>query len=165
MSNELYLKYAEVIKMCEGTELEDTPWVCVKNPWIQSFSKHPDFSMPRMGDSEFAIAVLKGRPVFIGDKVFVKDNKYPYVNWRSFECWKDQIKVLSKDWTWEEPKKKFKLGEHLLPCPKEVSEFWPLKSLDRSLIIDNYNVFLFDTEEDAKFVKDTLIKIFKENLK
>ena len=164
MSNELYLKYAEVIKMCKGTKLEATPWVCVKwrgSPFVVG---HPQFINP-LEEYDFAVAVVEDKPVFVGDKVFIKDNKYPYVNWDTFEYWKNEIKVLSKDWTWKEPKKKFKLGEYLLPCPKEVSEFWSLKTLDRNFIIDNHNVFLFDTEEDAKLVKDTLIKIFKENLK
>lgn len=166
MSNELYLKYAEVIEMCKGTKLEDTPWVCVK--YLDGTIKdHPLFRNTNERDYKFALAIVEDKPVFIGDNVFVKDNKYPYVNWENFEYWSDQIKVLSKDWTWQEPKKIFKLGEHLLPCPKEVSEFWslPLKTFDGYFIIDDNNAFVFDTEEDSKLVKDTLIRIFRENLK
>lgn len=164
MSNELYLKYAEVIKMCECTKLENTPWVCVKwrgSPFVVG---HPKFINP-LEEYEFALAIVEDKPVFFGDNVFVKDNKYPYVNWENFEYWKNQVKVLSKAWTWQEPKKKFKLEGYEFPCPNEVSEFWSLKSLNRIFIIDNNNIFLFDTEEEAKLVKDTLIRIFKDNLK
>ena len=164
MSNELYLKYAEVIEMCKGTKLEATPWVCVK--YLDGMIKdHPLFRNTNERDFKFAIAIVEDKPVFVGDKVFIKDNRYPNINWENFEFWKNRIKVLEKDWTWEEPKKKLKLGEYEFPCPKEVTEFLALKTLDRNFIIDNHNVFLFDTEEDAKLVKDTLIKIFKENLK
>ena len=28
---DLYIEYARVIEMCQGTALEDTPWACVKS--------------------------------------------------------------------------------------------------------------------------------------
>lgn len=166
MSNELYLKYAEVIEMCKGTKLEATPWVCVK--YLDGTIKdHPLFRNTNERDFKFAIAVVEDKPVFVGDKVFIKDNRYPNINWENFKHWENGIKALSKDWTWQEPKKKFKLEEYEFPCPKGIYEFWslPIKTLDRYFIIDDNNAFLFDTEEDAKLVKNTLIRIFKENLK
>ena len=164
MSNELYLKYAKVIEMCKGTKLESTPWVCVK--YLDGTIKdHPLFRNTNERDFKFAIAIVEDKPVFVGGKVFIKDTRYPNINWENFKHWENGIKALSKDWTWQEPKKKFKLKGYEFPCPKEVSEFWALESLNRIVIIDNNNIFLFDTEEDAKLVKDTLIKIFKGNLK
>lgn len=165
MSNELYLKYAEVIKMCKGTKLEATPWVCIKWNGV-GFVGHPIFVYPSE-EYEFSLAIVEDKPVFFGDDIFIKDNKYPYVNWENFKHWENGIKALSKDWTWQEPKKKFKLEEYEFPCPKGIYEFWslPIKTLDRYFIIDDNNAFLFDTEEDAKLVKNTLIRIFRENLK
>lgn len=62
---DLYLKYAEVIKMCRGTALEDTPWRMVKQYGEVAFN-HPTFDS-NIEDYEFAITVIEGRPVFKGD--------------------------------------------------------------------------------------------------
>lgn len=83
-TNDLYLEYARVIKMCEGTKLEDRPWVCVRWRWKMSvewfdFPGHPNFSETNPSifrkDVDFAVAVLEGRPVFVGDRVYAKDAK------------------------------------------------------------------------------------------
>ena len=174
MSNELYLKYAEVIEMCEGTKLKYTPWVCVKVGGIPCFITHPTFR-DNPEQYEFALAIVEDKPVFIGDVLYNDIFETQYIVEGTSTCGLKLKGVYSgayyeshpKLLTWKESKKKFKLGEYLLPCPKEVSEFWslPLKTFDRYFIIDDNNAFLFDTEEDAKLVKDTLIRIFRENLK
>lgn len=68
--NDLYLNYAEIIKMCKGTALEDKPWVCVKfegnGIW---HGAHPHFdNSPE--SYEFAIAILEDRAVFVGDSLY-----------------------------------------------------------------------------------------------
>ena len=174
MSNELYLKYAEVIEMCRGTKLEATPWVCVK--YLDGTIKdHPLFRNTNERDFKFALAIVEDKPVFIGDVLYNDIFETKYIVEGTSTCGLRLKGVYSgayyegnpKLLTWKIPKKIFKLGEYEFPCPKEVSEFWslPLKTFDRYFIIDDNNAFLFDTEEDAKLVKDTLIKIFRENLK
>lgn len=80
-TNDLYLEYARVIQMCKGTELEDTPWACVRWRWKMSvewfdFPGHPNFSETNPSifrkDVDFAVAVLEGRPVFVGDRIYAK---------------------------------------------------------------------------------------------
>lgn len=117
-TNDLYLEYARVIEMCNGTKLEDRPWVCVK---LDGEALRDDYGHPGLSASiekyEFAVAVLEGKPVWIGDKVFIRNNKYPEVNWKLFDYWKNDIAILSKDWKWTPPKRTFTLNGVELPCP------------------------------------------------
>ena len=66
--NDLYLKYAEIIKMCQGTALENTPWLCVRFNGGE-FNGHPRFDT-LVENYQFAIAILEGRPVFVGDSLY-----------------------------------------------------------------------------------------------
>lgn len=165
MSNELYLKYAEVIKMCDGTKLEDTPWVCVRWGGTSFVVGHPKFINP-LEEYEFALAIVEDKPVFVGDKVFIKDNRYPNINWENFEYWKDSIKVLSKTWTWQDPNKTFNINGHRLPCPRTFSSYWVSnEEPSKDLVIGGRVVFQFNSIDEAEMAKDTLIRIFRENLK
>ena len=66
--NDLYLKYAEIIKMCKGTALEDKPWVCVRFNGGE-FYGHPRFDTLAK-NYQFAVAILEDRPVFVGDSLY-----------------------------------------------------------------------------------------------
>lgn len=73
---ELYLKYAEVIRMCQGTALEDKSWLGVKYEG-NVLHKHPAFdSEPEL--YEFMVAILEDRPVFVGDTLYHKDTHKEY---------------------------------------------------------------------------------------
>ena len=153
-TNDLYLEYARVIQMCKGTELEDTPWVCVK---LDGEALRDDYGHPGLSASiekyEFAVAVLEGKPVWIGDKVFIRNNKYPEVNWKLFDYWKNDIAILSKDWKWTPPKRTFTLNGVDLPCP--------VKGDGHALSIDNI-IFCFNNIEDAELVSKSLINLLTE---
>lgn len=77
-TNDLYLEYARVIQMCEGTELEDTPWVCVKARYKSIFINHPEFD-GAPSEYEFAVAILEGKPIFVGSILYDKldENIFP----------------------------------------------------------------------------------------
>ena len=112
---DLYLKYAEVIKMCQGTALEDTPWLCVKCFGI-GFHAHPMFYSNIEG-FEFAIAVIENRPVFKGDVLFHKQKGIELTVRAS-----DRVFLNTEDYTWEQPESFFRLGGVTMPCPKEYGE-------------------------------------------
>ena len=97
--SDLYREWARVLDMCEGTEVD--PRTCWKlGGDIQS-------SIPNLNgkpkDYEFAVAILEGRPVFVGDKVFLKngDGAYGYVG-------HDWIDITEKHYLLNQPEKKRK---------------------------------------------------------
>lgn len=108
-TNDLYLEYARVIEMCKGTELEDTPWACVRWRWKMSvewfdFPGHPNFSETNPSifrkDVDFAVAVLEGRPVFVGDTIYGKDSGVMQIIQKdSAIIWK----LTSEYYTWTPP--------------------------------------------------------------
>jgi len=127
-TNHLYLEYARVIKMCEGTKLEGNPWVCVKigDSTPNDNRTHPLFNH-KPETYKFAVAVLEGKPVFVGDVIYDKldegarkivvcgSNEYGLIinnsvmEWRS---WRE-----SASWTPPTPKRTFTLNGVDLPCP------------------------------------------------
>lgn len=118
---ELNLEYwGRVHDMCKGTNVK--PWECLKYKHVPNgFSGHPDFVKHDIYEDYLsAVLILEDKPVFVGDKVYIKNNRYPDVNWELFEYWKLGIATLSKDWTWVPPAKKrtFTLNGVELPCPK-----------------------------------------------
>ena len=112
---DLYLKYAEVIKMCKGTTLENTPWLMVKL-WKQPFRKHPTFDSNIEG-YEFAIAVIEGRSVFEGDALFHKQKGIELTVRAS-----DRVFLNTEEYTWEQPESFFRLAGVTMPCPKLYGE-------------------------------------------
>lgn len=97
--NDLYIEYARVIKMCNGTALENKPWLCVKFNGTCIFDTHPSFtSNPEL--YEFAVAILEDRPVFPGDILYLKSSGLEYVA--------DKYTTASavSDMTWQPPKPK-----------------------------------------------------------
>ncbi len=110
-NKDLYLEYARVIKMCEGTPVK--PWRCVKYKGDLIFTEHP--ALLTSFDSrnyDFAVAIIEDTPVFVGDTVYYKHNYHPehivtmdgylvggehgYYNWGA---------INKYDWTLKPPKK------------------------------------------------------------
>ena len=149
--NDLYLKYAEIIKMCQGTALEDTPWLGVRFNGSE-FNGHPRFDT-RAKNYQFAIAVLEDKPVFPGDILCFKPSGSEYV------ASKHTTASAVSDMTWQPPKPKrtFMLNGVELPCPVD----WQESSNGDVAVIDG-QVFWFKNKIDADLVHDTLSKIFRE---
>ena len=150
--NDLYIEYARVIKMCQGTALEDKPWLCVKFNGTGLFDTHPGFtSDPEL--YEFAIAILEDMPVFPGDILYLKPSGLEYVA--------DKYTTASAvdDMLWQPPKPKrtFELRGVELPCPVD----WEESSNGDVAVIDG-EIFWFRNKMDADLVRDTLSKIFRE---
>lgn len=108
---DLYLKYAEVIRMCRGTALEDKPWLMVKCFGL-GFHAHPMFDSNIEG-YEFAIAVIENRPVFEGDVLFHKQQGIELTVRAS-----DRVFLNTEEYTWEQPEPFFRLAGVTMPCPK-----------------------------------------------
>lgn len=72
---DLMREYVRVADMCKGTPLENKPWECVKVSNMTLFKAHPDFNQ-NSRDYKFALAILEGRPVFVGSKLYYKDTSF-----------------------------------------------------------------------------------------
>ena len=150
--NDLYIEYARVIKMCQGTALEDKPWLCVKFNGTGTFDTHPGFtSDPEL--YKFSPAILEDRPVFGGSILYLKSSGLEYV------ADKHTTASAVGDMTWKPPKPKrtFMLNGVELPCPVD----WQESSNGDVAVIDG-QVFWFKNKIDADLVRDTLSKIFRE---
>lgn len=128
-TNDLYLEYARVIKMCEGTDLENETGKCVRWKWKGSdkwfyieYQGHPNFNgfTITMVDVDFALAVLEGKPVFVGDRLWLKDGHQFAVE--------DDLHIDHKimSWTPPTPKRTFTLNGVELPCPAKhyIDEYY-----------------------------------------
>lgn len=165
-TNDLYLEYARVIQMCKGTELEGTPWVCVKlNGENNFFKNHPDFTHAYM-EWEFAVAVLEGRPVWVGDAVYLvlsNHTKSIISSYKDMSVFIDGAyfpsRELGKYFSLNPPKPKrtFTLNGVDLPCPIPNT----VKRAKPRVVINNVS-FFFDLFGDAKKVRDEIINLLTE---
>lgn len=177
-TNELYKEYARVIKMCEGTELEDTPWQCVKLDNIELAAQHghPKFDdIPK--NYKFAVAVLEGRPVFENDIVYRVGDGFEVFVERLIhdknDRWQIKIEVNNNPalwtqnmfrqcftWTRPTPKRTFTLNGVELPCPDPGLD--PLvNGFSMGIEINGYGEsFAYASHDDAekvfKYLKNLL---------
>lgn len=182
-TNDLYLEYARVIQMCKNTELEDTPWVCVRwrkedeQDWRYFSGGHPVFGFFKFGCIvESAVAVLEGKPVFVGDRIYAKSPNYNMLNGaivtktvhgNTVAQFDDgnQIQIHDFDngletyFTWTPstpqptPKRTFTLNGVELPCP--VND-----PVDGLMFNIHGNSFYFKTMRD----RDSIIREFSRIL-
>lgn len=105
---ELLQKWADVNKMCVGTEVD--PRSCIKVIGIiWRTNCDPNFNDP-INYYDFAIAIVENKPVFVGDELYHKDDKvkisaklnehylYYYLDGRTYHDDK-------KSFSWNKPKK------------------------------------------------------------
>ena len=101
---DLYLEYARIIIMVReyneknGTNVK--PWECVKlgNVFRREHG-HPGFG----GDPDdytFAIAILEGKPVFVGDEIYYK------LDGKKVQIGTGGIIFNENNWSWTPPQKK-----------------------------------------------------------
>ena len=145
--NDLYLKYAEIIKMCQGTALEDTPWLGVRFNGSE-FYGHPRFDT-RAKNYQFAVAILEDRPVFVGDSLYHPSGAKWIVG--------DTDDLTGMSWQPPKPKRTFELRGMELPCPtNQISKY------DLHALTINSACFWFETQEEKDLVEDTLLNILTE---
>jgi hypothetical protein len=169
-TNQLYKEYARVIEMCEVTELEDKPWVCVKGRCKSIFLNHPHFDRDP-SEYEFAVAVLEGKPVFENDIVYRKEDGQKFLVDGIFQNERGLIKLdfdnssaiwkqnnFAKCFTWTPPPKRtFMLNGVELPCPVSSKRDFTQTGFS----IDNVP-FCFESFEDAITVKQAIVNLLTE---
>ena len=131
--------WGRVFDMCEsynkehGTDIK--PWQCVRHDnkqWPIEYHppfelRHPDFPKEKFS---FAIAILEGNPVFVGDEIYAVDGRTFIVKhevgrgnfaevkndvlWRRLDNGEDYF-----SWTKPQPKRTFMLNGVELPCPEK----------------------------------------------
>jgi hypothetical protein len=161
--------------MCEGTELDDTPWVCVKVFGLK-FTNHPKFSDPPK-KYEFAVAVLEGKPVFVGDRIYAKspnsgmccggiiiiDNdgiRIEFENKTSFHIEIFSNAPIDQYFTWQPstPKRTFTLNGVELPRPFNMNSTTPATV---PLSIGCRSIW-FCSEKDKNSVEECIVRILEE---
>lgn len=108
-----FVKYADMIAMCEGTPLAETPFQCVRLEGGKNLTDHPDFKILDLNKVQFAIAVVDGKPAYEGAKVYSVNTGKQY-ELKEDPSMNDQPKTgihyvnvaLSDDeFTWKKPAK------------------------------------------------------------
>lgn len=163
--------------MCEGTELEDKPWVCLQwrnipngcGKW-RYFDHHPNFEIfDPHSEVRFSVAVLEGKPVFENDIVYRKEDGYKFLvdgifqNERglikldfdnSSAIWKQNNFAKCFTWTPPAPKRTFKLNGVELPCPSNTKKFG---------FYCSGRFYGFDSIDESDMVSDALHRILTES--
>ena len=130
-----------------GTDVK--PWECVNcgGP----FYSHPKFDAPAEG-YEFAVAILEGRPVFVGDALYNGYGAYLRVTENCGFIFENM------SWTPPAPKRTFTLNGVELPCPE--------KNIDTreqySLGINTGSIYWFATRGDRDVVSEVLDRILTQ---
>lgn len=150
--NDLYIEYARIIKMCKGTALEDKPWLGVRENTGENeayiFDEHPYFNSDPE-NYQFAIAILEGSPVFVGDSLYHPSGAKWIVG--------DTDDLTGMSWQPPKPKRTFELRGMELPCPtNQISKY------DLHALTINSACFWFETQEEKDLVEDTLLNILTE---
>ncbi len=141
---ERYREYARVLDMCEGTSVY--PWSCVKymgKPWIMENR----LDLDRQGHYDFAVAILEGKPVFIGDVLYHKLTEI------GFDVTGD-VTVDSAKHSWNKPKRTFVLYGELLPMPVNNEQ-------TSSRVHVGGELYYFNSHEERNNFELSLNKIIK----
>lgn len=124
---DLYREYVRVSDMCDaynkdhGTDIK--PWKCVRTcdglgNVTQVFYEHPKFDAKNKDAYKFAIAILDGQPVWIGDKV------YHSTLGHAVTINQDHAVYGLKNATWTPPTKKRTFMLQLDNYELELLEIW-----------------------------------------
>lgn len=112
--------WGKLVPMAQAAGVD--PWKCVRYH-KQTLDGHPIFNNPT-DEYSFALTILEGKPVFVGDKLYANNctepltikglsKQYGYLS--VGECTNYQIDILS--WTPPTQNRTFMLGGVELPCP------------------------------------------------
>jgi len=162
--SDLYREWARVLDMCEGTGVR--PTVCVK--YIGKIDGAYPYFNGNECDYEFALGILEGRPVFVGDEFFegggnkcsIKEDMHLYV----YDCLVqhiDNVEWRKFSWTKPQTKKTFLLNVVELPCPLKNDG----KSNNVCSFVIGNSCFYFDGTDEYKKLVNGICKILSENTK
>lgn len=85
-----------IVPMAEAAGID--PWLCVRTDGV-IFKDHPKFIL-KYQEYTFAITVLEGKPVFIGDKL------YSVITGQGYTVSDLSTSCMMKNYTWTPPTKK-----------------------------------------------------------
>ena len=138
--SDLYREWARVLDMCEGTKVDPVDCWSLNG---RKYKDYPEFD----ADPEyytFAVTILEGKPVFVGDKIYANNctsaltvegrceqNGYIFVG----NCTNYDISILS----WNPPKKTFMLNDVELPCPDGNKGGYQLSLLNGRHYFSNFH--------------------------
>lgn len=106
--SDLHRKYAWVLDMCEGTNID--PRECVKIGGVVNMEADPVFDLPA-GCYTFMVAILEGKPLFVGDEVYWKNGK------DRFDWDRGEMDDYQESLTRVDPKYTIMLNGEKLPAP------------------------------------------------
>ena len=141
--SDLYRELARVIDMCEGTGVD--PKFCWKYEG-ENINGMPYFDS-EFEQYEFAVAILEGKPVFVGDKLYHIDGNGSYFT-------VDRTTVRFNGLTWNPPNRTFMLNGVKLPCPIRGSVGVHLGFSGKD--------YFFASVDDRNKVSQAIIKILDE---
>lgn len=158
--SDLYREWARVLDMCEGTEV--SPGLC----WMLNGLGRGQDCIPKFNSDderyEFAVAILEGKPVFVGDKVYANNCTSPLTVKGSSKqlgyisvgnCVNYDISILS----WNSPNKTFLLNGEELPCPDNNKGGYQISLLSGRHYFSDFH--------DAQKVANAFDKLLSENTK
>ena len=145
--SDLYREWARVLDMCEGKKVR--PEDCWK--WDGAIQHFYPCLTNRRPLYDFAVAILEDKPVFVGDKLYLKDTQ---VSGIVTEHWTN-INANLYSWT----TKTFMLNGVELPCPDSSNE--------HELIIMGFeeHAYHFIKSCDIKKVEDAINKLLQDATK
>jgi len=146
--SDLQREWARVIDMCEGTGVD--PKFCWKYEGV-NINGMPYFDS-ELEQYEFALGIVEGKPVFVGDKLYDIEGNGSY-------CTVDRTTVRFNGLTWTKPSRAFMLNGIELPCPEKQNEDgYPLSILNDGR---EYR-YLFNSYVNRDKVAEQLIKTLDE---
>ena len=149
--SDLYREWARVLDMCEGAGIS------TKNAW-KFEGKFIGSDTPVFIDGhdgyEFAIAILEGKPVFVGDRIWLVRQQF-WTRAKTGHLINDDV------CSWKEPKKTFMLNGEELPAAIRSGSPNPL--VISGACINNF--FYFETEQDKNKVMEAIIKMLDDSTK
>lgn len=168
---DFYSEIARVMRLCEGTNLNYGDLVRYGETNITCDHDFMDkFSLKWNSDKfKFALTIVEGRPVFIGDILYHdiqgKVKVYATSTQKNFLICKKEIDnkidtpflydLNMQGISWKEAKKTFILNGKEIPCSVNWLTNYSIKIEDK--------VIFFNSKEEVLEVKATLIEIFSEN--
>ncbi len=143
---DLHREWARVLDMCEGTIIY--PEECCKFEGV-TFDSTPGFS-EKPESYEFAVAILEGKPVFVGDRIWSKHILQFMIV--------DKLTLIYDDCcSWHEPERTFSLNGIELPCPTSNGNW--------AFMFGDGRVYKFKTQDNRDKVSQAIIKILDEAVK
>lgn len=151
--SDLYREWARVLDMCELTKVK--PESCWKYAGFKTDQHIPEFAED-YNKYEFAVAILEGKPVFVGDRIWLKS-----IGAYSIVPAKEALHtgITDEYCSWVEPKKTFMIDGVELPSPR------PYRVENGNFLIiagTKHNYYAFDKIIDRNRVERAIVNILED---